>query len=169
MTSSEFDKIVEKLKDKLFRFALQILKDKEDAEDVVQETFLKLWTARQNLKEVHNLDAYSMTMAKNLSLDLIKSGKLKRMKIGEMLPESENRSDEKKIENRDALEKVRGIIKGLPETQRLVMHLRDVEEMEYEEIASVMELNVNAVRVNLSRARRQVRETLIKKYHYEYR
>jgi RNA polymerase sigma-70 factor (ECF subfamily) len=67
------------------------------------------------------------------------------------------------------MEKVRSIIETLPETQKLVMHLRDVEEMEFEEIASIMELNANAVRVNLSRARKQVRDELIKKYHYEYK
>lgn len=169
MAPAEFDKIVTKLKDKLYRFSLQILKEKEDAEDIVQETFLKLWAAGEGLKKVKNLEAYSMTMARNLSLDLIRSGQLKRDKLKEFRIEKEADNEEKKVEQRDATEKVRSIIEKLPETQRLVMHLRDVEEMEFEEIATVMEMNPNAIRVNLSRARKHVRDELEKKYHYEYR
>ncbi len=169
MAPAEFDKIVTKLKDKLYRFSLQILKEKEDAEDIVQETFLKLWAAGEGLQKVNNLEAYSMTVARNLSLDLVRSGQRKREKLKKLQLNEETDNEEKKVEHRDATEKVISIIKKLPETQRLVMHLRDVEEMDFDEIASVMNLNPNAVRVNLSRARKHVRDELEKKYDYEYR
>jgi RNA polymerase sigma-70 factor (ECF subfamily) len=169
MTPSEFDNIVLRLKDKLYRFVIQILKDTDDAQDIIQETFLKLWSSKEELKKIRNIEAYSMTMARNLSLDHIKSGKMRKLKLRDFDTPLSGRREESRMEHKDAMEKVKQIIESLPETQRLVMHLRDVEEMEYDEIGAIMSLNANAVRVNLSRARKHVRDELVKKYHYEYR
>ena len=127
MTSSEFDKIVLRLKDKLYRFAVQILKNTDDAQDITQETFLRLWSSKEELGKIRNIEAYSMTMARNLSLDLIKSGKMRKMKLRDLTPPLNENRDENRMEHKDAMEKVKQIIELLPETQRLVMHLRDVE------------------------------------------
>jgi RNA polymerase sigma-70 factor (ECF subfamily) len=70
------------------------------------------------------------------------------------------------LENADSVGLVKQIISGLPELQRKIIHLRDIEQFEYEEIAEATEMNVNAIRVNLSRARKKVRDEILKIQNY---
>jgi RNA polymerase sigma-70 factor (ECF subfamily) len=75
-------------------------------------------------------------------------------------------SDSELLENADSVGLIKRIISGLPELQRTVIQLRDIEQFEYEEIAEATELNVNAIRVNLSRARKKVRDEILKIQNY---
>jgi RNA polymerase sigma-70 factor (ECF subfamily) len=152
----------------LYRLAKRLLNNTPDAEDAVQEVFLRLWTKREVLMEYRSIEAFALTVTKNLCLDRMKS---KGYKLDELTENHEKMGDTnpyKKLELADSFDKIQMIIQTLPEQQRMIIHLRDIEEYDLDEIAEIMELNMNTVRVNLSRARKKVREMLTKTYDYEF-
>lgn len=157
------------LNGKLYRFAVSILKNNHDAEDVVQEIFLKLWNMRNELETINNLAAFAYKMTRNLCLDRLKMKRPQSFEdqpgLADRLEREDRLSDpEKKMTIKETVDKVKLIMKKLPELQRTIMQLRDIEELTYEEIAKIMGMEINTVRVNLSRARKSVRESLIKNY-----
>lgn len=165
MKQKEFITTVLPFKDKLYRLAKRLLVSSEEAEDAVQEVFLKLWKGKSSIKNYKNPEAFAVTMTKNFCLDRLKSKQASNLKIvhsnyqnGENL--------QKKIEANDGVEMVFRIMETLPEKQRLVLQLRDVEQFEFEEISEMLEMTETTIRVTLSRARKAVREELIKKYNY---
>lgn len=165
MKQQEFISTVLPFKDKLFRLARRILVSTDEAEDAVQEVYLKLWKGKKNIKKYKNPEAFAMTMTKNYCLDRLKSKQAATLKIVHSnFQTSENL--EKKVEANDGVALVFKIMDTLPEQQKLVLQLRDVEQFEFSEIAEMLECNETAVRVALSRARKAVREQLIKKHNY---
>ncbi|UNY97683.1 RNA polymerase sigma factor [Zhouia spongiae] len=166
MKQSEFLNIVMPFKDKLFRLAKRLLVSTEEAEDATQEILMKLWSKNTNLKECKSVEAFAMTMTKNYCLDRLKSKQANNLKLVHSNYTDENVSLHKKIEVADSLQWMTRIMNTLPEQQRMVLQLRDVEQYDYNEIAEMLEMNQTAVRVTLSRARKAVREQLIKKHNY---
>lgn len=168
MESKEFkSSLIVPLKDKLYRFARQITQHDGEAQDIVQEVFIRLWERRSVLKQYKNVEALAMVIAKNLSLDFLKTSRSKTIELGEAGGYSvDSRTPEFYAEMKDTTETVTNIINTLPQQQKMVIHLRDVEEMEVEEIAEITRMNVNSIRVNLSRARKTVRAALLKKENY---
>lgn len=165
MDKKEFTELVMPFKDKLYRMAKRILISKDEAEDAVQEVFLKLWKGKQNIKKYRNPEAFAITMTKNYCLDRLKSKQASNLKIVHSnYPTSEN--VERNIENDDGVELVFKIMETLPEQQKIILQLRDVEQFEFSEIAKMLDSNETAIRVALSRARKTVRDTMIKKYNY---
>ncbi len=170
MQIDEYTLKVLPLSERLFRFAGSFLKDQEEAKDVVQEVLLKLWEKRDQLGKIEYPEAFTMRMVRNRCLD-----KLKGVKMVAMSGEAEARMQtwvsgvEIPLEREDTHALVNRVIGRLPEQQRTVIHLRDIEQLEFEEIAVITGMNVNAARVNLSRARKQVREELMKIWEYEER
>ena len=167
MLARDFKTDVLPIHNKLLRFALQILQNEEEAKDVLQDIFLKLWQKRDELGKVENLEAFAIRMTRNRCLDLIRMRRTISMEIvkknNRMVEES---SDTDYLENTEMATLVKRIISELPDLQRTVIHLRDIEQLEYEEIAEATELNVNAIRVNLSRARKKVRDEILKIQNY---
>ncbi len=168
MTVEEFKIEILPLKNKLFRFAKRLLRSYEEAEDTVQEVFLRLWSKRENLVEYKNVEAFAMTVTKNICLDKIRSGKNRHFELNDHNLEMNEMVPDKKVEIRDTVCKVHQLIDNLPENQRLIIQLRDIEGYEFEEIAEITGSNFNAIRVNLSRARKKVRDELIKTQQYEF-
>jgi len=167
MLAKDFKTEVLPMSSKLLRFALQILQDEEEAKDVLQDIFLKLWQKRDELEKVENLDAFAMRMTRNRCLDVIKSRRTVSMEgIKKINLADENWSDTDHLENADSVSLVKRIISELPDIQRTIIQLRDIEQLEYEEIAEATEMNVNAIRVNLSRARKKVRDEILKIQNY---
>ncbi|HNP66617.1 MAG TPA: RNA polymerase sigma factor [Aequorivita sp.] len=165
MEKTEFITLITPFKDKLYRLAKRILVSKDEAEDAVQEVFLKLWKGKQNIENYKNPEAFAITMTKNYCLDRLKSKQASNLKIvHNNFQTSEN--IEKKIEANDGVEIVFKIMETLPEQQRIVLQLRDVEEFEFSEIAQMLDSNETAIRVALSRARKTVRDAMIKNYNY---
>jgi RNA polymerase sigma-70 factor (ECF subfamily) len=165
MEKTEFINLVMPFKDKLYRLAKRILVSKDEAEDAVQEIYLKLWNGKQNIENYKNPEAFAITMTKNYCLDRLKSKQASNLKIVHSnYKTSEN--IEKNIETNDGVEMVFKIMETLPEQQRIVLQLRDVEQFEFSEIAQMLESNETAVRVALSRARKTVRDAMIKNYNY---
>lgn len=165
MEKSEFISLIMPFKDKLYRLAKRILVSKDEAEDAVQEVFLKLWNGKKNIENYKNPEAFAITMTKNYCLDRLKSKQASNLKIvHNNYQTSEN--IEKKIEANDGVEIVFKIMETLPEQQRIVLQLRDVEQFEFSEIAQMLDSNETAIRVALSRARKTVRDAMIKNYNY---
>ena len=153
-------------KDKVFRLAKRLLVSTEEAEDATQEILLKLWNNKENIGKYKNVEAFSMTMTKNFCLDKLKSKQAQNLKIVHSNYQDNNTSLQKQVELNDSVNWVSKIIEELPEQQKLVIQLRDIEEYEYDEIAKVLDMNPTAVRVTLSRARKTIREKLTNTHRY---
>ena len=167
MLARDFKTDVLPISNKLLRFALQILQDEEEAKDVLQDVFLKLWQKRDELVKVENLEAFAFRMIRNRCLDAIRARRTVSMEVVKKghIPDEESRETDH-LEYTDSVSLVKRIITGLPDLQRTVIQMRDVEQLEYEEIAEVTQMNVNAIRVNLSRARKKVRDEILKIQNY---
>lgn len=166
MTQTEFLNIVMPFKDKVFRLAKRLLVSTEEAEDATQEVLIKLWNNQSKLEEFKNVEAFSMTMTKNFCLDKLKSKQAQNLKIVHSNYKDHNISLQKDIENKDSLDWVGRIIADLPEQQKMVIQLRDIEQYELDEISDMLDMNNTAVRVALSRARKTIREKLTNTHSY---
>jgi RNA polymerase sigma-70 factor (ECF subfamily) len=164
MNLEAFQNRVLPAKNKLFRFALKFLGNEEEAKDVVQEVFIRVWNGREQMEQVQNWEAWCMRITRNLSLDRIRSLNRKQTRP---IEESYNVHYEaltphESTEAHESMQKITQFIAALPEKQRQVIHLRDVEGYSYNEICDILELDMNQVKVNLFRARNAVREKLMK-------
>ena len=170
MLAEDFKNDVLPLSNKLLRFASQLLQNQEEAKDVLQDIFLKLWQKRDDLRRIDNIEAFAMRMIKNRCLDVKRLNHTDSIELtgcrNTTLYDSENETHKDHLENADSVELIKRIIANLPDLQKTVIHLRDIEAMEYEEIVEITGLNINAVRVNLSRARKKVRDEILKIQNY---
>lgn len=166
MTQSEFLEIVMPFKDKLYRLAKRLLISSEEAEDATQEILMKLWSTKKKMASYRNVEAFAMTMTKNFCLDRLKSKQAGNLKLVHSNYSDGAASLQKEVEIRDSLSWVERIMDELPEQQRMILQLRDVEAYEYEEIEKLLDMKPTAVRVTLSRARKAVREKLLEKHRY---
>jgi len=166
MTQSDFMKLVMPFKDKVFRLAKRLLVSNEEAEDATQEILLRLWKNKYKIAEYRNVEAFSMTMTKNFCLDRLKSKQAQNLKIVHSNYQDTNVSLQKQVELNDSVEWVAKIMEDLPEQQKIILQLRDIEEYDYEEIAKILNMKETAIRVALSRARKTIREKLTKAHHY---
>lgn len=169
MTQSEFLTIVMPFKDKVFRLAKRLLVSQEEAEDATQEILLKLWNNRERMQEYKNVEAFSMTMTKNFCLDKLKSKHAQNLKIVHSNYQDNSVSLQKQVEVSDSLGWVSKIMEDLPEQQKIIMQLRDIEQYEFSEISKMLDMNETAIRVSLSRARKTLREKLTKTHSYGVR
>ena len=168
MTPQDFKILVFPLKNKLYRFSKRILDDPEEAKDIVQEVFIKLWKKGDGLMEYKSIEALAMVTTRNLCLDKLKAKKYPSESIDKLRNEVEETGYEQKQDLSDMVQKIHQIIKTLPELQRTVIQLRDIEGYDFDEISGILDINENAVRVNLSRARKKIREMFINNKNYEY-
>lgn len=168
MTAQEFKILVFPLRSKLYRFSKRILDDPEEAKDIVQEVFIKLWNKGDSLMEYKSIEALAMVTTRNLCLDKLKAKKYPTENIDRIRNEVEETGYEEKHDLSDVVQKIHQIIKTLPELQRTVIQLRDIEGYDFDEISGILDMNENAVRVNLSRARKKIREIFINDKYYEY-
>lgn len=166
MLQSEFIQVVTPFKDKLYRLAKRLLVSSEEAEDAIQEVMMKLWVRNEKFSEYKNVEAFAMTMTKNFCLDQLKSKHSQNLKLVHSNYTKAGESLQETVESRDSLNWVERIMEDLPEQQKMVLQLRDIEQYEFEEIAECLDMKPTAIRVALSRARKKVREELIKRHQY---
>ncbi len=166
MTQADFVKMVMPFKDKVFRLAKRLLVSNEEAEDATQEVLLKLWNNKQQIANYNNIEAFAMTMTKNYSLDRLKSKQAQNLKIVHSNYQDSNRSLQKQAELNDSVALISKMIEQLPEQQKIIVQLRDVEQYEFEEIAEMLTMNETAIRVTLSRARKTLRKQLTEMHNY---
>ena len=166
MTQTDFIKLVMPFKDKIFRLAKRLLVSNEEAEDATQEILMKLWKNKQKIADYKNVEAFSMTMTKNFCLDRLKSKQAQNLKIVHSNYQDNNTSLQKQVEQKDSVDWVSRIIEELPEQQKIILQLRDIEEYDFDEIAKVVDMKPTAIRVALSRARKTIREKLTNTHRY---
>ncbi len=169
MNIEEFNIVVYPLKDKAYRFARRLMKDNAEAEDLTQDMFVRLWQMRDKLEVYRNIESLAMTTIKNLCLDRMKKKKPVLADV-ETDYESFLRTDnDRQMEFSDIAGKINTIVDELPESHRAAFHLKDIEGYDYDEIEKILEINRSTLKVNLSRARKKIREILQQRYSYEYR
>lgn len=169
MTQTEFLNIVLPFKDKVFRLAKRLLVSREEAEDATQEVLLKLWNNKLKIAEYKNVEAFSMTMTKNYCFDKLKSKQAQNLKIVHSNYEEKNAPLQKQVELNDSVSWVAKIIAELPEQQKMIIQLRDIEDYDFDEISKMLDMSNTAVRVALSRARKTIREKLTNTHNYGVR
>lgn len=167
MSSKELKECFLPLGRKLYTVALRLCGNSQDAEDMVQDLYLKLWEKRNRLPENFNVEAYCVAMMKNMYYDKIRSSKhditvdvpVKEMAVDEMLLTDE-------LEIKDLASLMRLCIDRLPEKQRLVVLMRDVDDMSFSDIETATGMGSTNIRVSLSRARNTLRKqfSLIRNY-----
>ena len=156
-------------KDRLYRVALWMLKDRDDAQDALQEGMLRLWINRQKLLLCDNAEAFAIRTVRNLCLDRLRSKGYKNRQglDGLEYSESTQANPHQQTEAANHQELIKQLMLSLPEQQQWLLRLREVEELSYEEIEEITGMQVNAIRVALSRARKVLREKFIKVSSYE--
>ena len=144
---------------RLYRVAFYILENEADAQDALQELYLKLWKGKDFLDNVLNPQAYSIRLLKNICIDRIRSSR--KTVLTETVPEVEaDRPQDERIDSRERLQKVLAAIKSLPERQGQILRLRLVEGKSYSQIAEITKLNYLTIRVMLSKARKSLKNRI---------
>ena len=168
MKNISFRNDVLPLKDALYRLALRITLSHEEAQDIVQDTLIKVWDKRESWNEIESIEAFSITICRNLALDRIK----KHDNLNDSLEERQTESPDTSSTpfedtlQQDRIELVRNLVNALPEKQRSCMQLRDFEGKPYKEIAKILGISEEQVKVNICRARQTVKERFQKYDNY---
>ena len=149
------------LKNALYRLAYRITGRTDEAEDIVEDTLIKVWENRQELANVKNLAAYCTTICRNLALDTIEKLSHRNVSLDDVNEEfSTQRTPHHDLEHKELLDNVKKLMAQLPEIQRSCLHLRDVEGHSYEEIGEILNLTESQVKINIFRGRQKLREGL---------
>jgi RNA polymerase sigma-70 factor (ECF subfamily) len=170
MTRTEFNDLVRQHNRNLYGYAFRILHNQEEAEDAVQEVFIKLWNLGNRLDKYESIGALATTMIKNFCIDQLRKKKhfIQNEHEGKELQISGSASPYEIMESRESEDIMYHVIDQLPEIYKVVINLREIEGLSYEEIADKTEQNINTLRVTLSRARKIIREEF-NKYQNERR
>lgn len=161
MASYSFQSDVLPLKNELFRMALRITQNTAEAEDVVQETMLKVWSRRDQWERLDSIKAFCLTICHNLSLDKVRRMDYQAQSLDatcDPADRSHSANPEEQTVQRDRIQLVRQLISQLPEKQRSCMQLRDIEGMSYKDISEVLGINEQQVKINIFRARQSIKE-----------
>ena len=157
------------LKNELFRLALRITLNHAEAEDVVQETMIKVWNRRDHWDEIESIEAFCLTICRNISLDKVKKAENQNQSLNNEhdAPDRSYASNpEEQAEQRDKILLIRRLINTLPEKQRSVMQLRDFEGKSYKEIAEILAISEEQVKVNIFRARQTIKQRFLETENY---
>jgi RNA polymerase sigma-70 factor (ECF subfamily) len=154
------------LRQKLLALASQMLENRDDAEDVVQEVLLKLWTIREQLDGIANPAGFAMQTTRNLCIDRLRTRK-PVVETEDSISGADEHTPYSDVERKDSVRIIKQIIESLPGLQKIIIHLRDMEGYELEEIAAITGTQLSAVTVNLSRARKKVRDRFIEINNYK--
>src|ERR1035437_732475 len=162
MSQERFKAEILPIREKLFHIAQRILVEEQEAEDAVQEVLLKLWRTRDSLDKYDSPAAFATTVTKNHCLDRLKVKNRQESLDNEYYENAGTDNPYLQLERKNTEEVLQKIIENLPPLQQAIIRMKDMEEYEVEEIAEITGTKVEAVRVNLSRARKKVREEYIK-------
>jgi RNA polymerase sigma-70 factor (ECF subfamily) len=169
MKKMDFRTDILPLKNELYRLALRITLNPADAEDVVQDTMIKVWKKREQWDKIESIEAFCLTICRNLAIDKTR----KADNQSEQLSENDDPPDQSYTSNpeeqavqKDRVSLVRQLIDSLPEKQRSCMQLRDIEGKSYKEIADVIGINEQQVKINIFRARQAIKQKFIETEKY---
>lgn len=156
------------LKDQLYRLALRITLNPQEAEDVVQDTMIKVWNKKEQWDEIESIEAFCMTICRNLALDQLRKKENQNHSIEDISIERPDKapSPQELAEQSDNIERIKALMAKLPEKQRTCMQLRDFEGKNYKEIATILEIKEDQVKVNIFRARKAIKEEFFKQENF---
>jgi RNA polymerase sigma-70 factor (ECF subfamily) len=164
MELETFKEKVIPLRRKLLAYTSKLAGGQVEEEDIVQDVFLKLWSMRERLDGYDSVEALALTITKNKVFDELKRCRneslesIERSDLGGIFATSD---PETIAEQKDMVSHVKRLIGALPGLQQTIIRMKDVEGYELSEIATLTDTQIEAVRVNLSRARKRIREQLI--------
>lgn len=150
------------MKDRLYRLALRITLSQQDAEDAVQEALIKVWKKREQWDKIENLEAWTMTIVRNIAIDITKKNSNQQTVPIDFDPPVTSYDQ---LQETERVEIVRKLMDSLPEKQRTAMQLRDFEGKTYKEIAAIMDITEEQVKVNIFRARQFIKQKYILIYN----
>lgn len=166
MKNISFKTDVLPMKDKLFRLAFRITLNQQDAEDVVQETLIKIWNRHDQWDEIESLEGWALTIARNMALDVLRKQDTHRtISLDEPLSSNTHHltptihTPYEQMMEKERIAMVRDLMNSLPEKQRTAMQLRDFEDKSYKEIASIMQISEDQVKINIFRARQFIKKS----------
>ena len=169
MKKISFQNDVLPLKNELFRLALRITLNHAEAEDVVQETMIKVWNRRDRWVEIESIEAFCLTICRNIAVDKMRKMENQNQSLGDEhdAPDRSYFSNpEEQAMQQDRIQLVRRLIDNLPEKQRSVMQLRDFEGKSYKEIAQILAISEEQVKINIFRARQTIKQQFIETEKY---
>jgi RNA polymerase sigma-70 factor (ECF subfamily) len=163
MSAEAFKQHILPMKDKLYRFALHLLQNVQEAEDAVQDVMAGVWARRSEWPQWNNIPAYCMTATRNNCLD-----RLRRRRTLTVEPEkaarisSPDKDPYEQVTNKEIIQRIRRCMETLPPNQQQVIRLREMEGFSYNEIAEVLDMTLDQVKINLFRGRNAIRKTIAK-------
>ncbi|HVS95298.1 MAG TPA: sigma-70 family RNA polymerase sigma factor [Puia sp.] len=162
MSEEVFKQHILPMKDKLFRFAYHYLQDVQEAEDAVQDVMAGVWARRSEWMHWKSIPAYCMTATRNNCVDRLRKRRtvLREGDAGQVT--SPDRDPYEKVTNKETMTRIRECIDALPLQQQQVVRLREIEGFSYNEIAEVLDLTLDQVKVSLHRGRSAIRKAIIK-------
>jgi RNA polymerase sigma-70 factor (ECF subfamily) len=167
MTAEQFKRVYYALHPKLYRIAFALLNNAADAEDVLQDTYCKLWSRRMELNEVLQPEAFCVSLIKNLCLDYLKTSRRRgENEPVELLQMPDETTPENELESKEKIQHIEVLIEQLPEKQRIVLKMRGCGDCSFEEIEAATGESAVNVRVLLSRARKTLKDRLINRREF---
>jgi RNA polymerase sigma-70 factor (ECF subfamily) len=163
MSIEVFKEHILPMKDKLFRFAFRLLQNEQEAEDAIQDVMAGVWARRQEWGRWKSIEAYCMTATRNNCLDRIRKRNIRMEREQDVRRAGSQVQDPyEQMMNKELSHRIRQCMAALPENQQLVIHLREIEGFSYSEIADVLNISLDQVKVNLFRGRHAIKKTIIK-------
>ena len=161
MKVDRFQLMTQEIRLRLMRVAKQNIDNNDDAEDLVQETLLRLWQERDQWNNYQNIEAVAVRILKNCIIDNYRRKKVSYETLDNISVEHSAPNPHQVLENSEKGEVLQAIILQLPSLQRIILTMKDIEGYETEDIAKITNTSIEAVRMNLSRARKKVKEVFL--------
>ncbi len=151
-------------KDKFYRFALRLTGNGYDAEDIMQELAIKIWKKGEDFEKLDNKEAWCMSVTRNMAIDKIRHNNIRRYENIETVynVSSNTKNPEKQLESSDIMQGIKDLINKMPEKYKTVIQLREIEEMTYKEIAKIMNIELDKVKIYIFRARKMLQKMIVK-------
>lgn len=162
METNRFEIEAKRMRPRLLSLATRYVGNTNDAEDVTQETLLKLWFMRERLEHYQSVEALALVTVKHLCLNVLRNRKETTETDPATLPLADEKTAEQQWVEQEEEEEIRTLVESLPNLQQAILKMRHIEGLEVEEIARITDSNAVAVRANLSRARRRIKEQFMK-------
>jgi RNA polymerase sigma factor (sigma-70 family) len=164
MTRERFNEIIHEHSRRLFTIAYRIVEDKPEAEDIVQDTFLRMWTMGSKLDQYRDVEALAVTIVKNKCIDVIRKRKFigKEETVTGIQYQETAVSPHEELVSSETREIMQRIIAALPSAFRQMIMMREIDGLSYEEISQATGTNINSIRVTVSRARQLIKEEYLK-------
>ena len=159
MKQDKFRKNILPIVDKLFRLALSITGNKQDAEDVVQDTMFHLWRKKEEWDSILDMEGYCFRSTRNIAIDKISLKENQQESIPDNFDVPEQKSNvQDLLETEEEMVWLESCVKQLPEKQKTIFQLREVEGFSYKQIAEVLNISEEQVKINLFRSRQKLKD-----------